>query len=601
MRYTYFEIRNFKGIKRTRINLDSSPRSRIFPLVGLNESGKTTLLDAISSFQYGAQNFEEVFDQGVRNPESLIPVAEKANFNSAISVSAGIELDQVDVAALQKHMRLKFSDIKSLNLVRKIEITEQLKFENSRYKDSRRFWTLLINVRRGTQRKDRLARDNSSPIWLEAVRFLATRMMPIRYFPNFLFDFPDRIYLESAAPANAGVRGRFYRDVFEGILQSLDLDANLEQHVIKRAKSSDPEDRDSLESLILEMGRSVTNRVFGAWNEIFPRKVIGKAVALNIDTDDDGHLFVRFRILDDDGYFAVSERSLGFRWFFVYLLLTSYSSGGAGQATLFLFDEPASNLHQTAQTELLRSFTPLTEKNWVVYTTHSHHMINLDWLESTFVVRNAGAEDTPPENAHARRTDIQLEKYRTFAASHPNQATYIQPILDVLDYRPAALPMAPDVVMVEGKNDYYTLRFMQVQLGLDEPALLPGTGSSSLDSVIRLYSAWAREFVILLDSDGEGAKQKARYKRVFEGLVAGRVFTLGDIDKAWVGLELEELFLSSDRLLVQGAAGWSKTTYSKRDFNRGVQEAALRGLRVPLSAEALDNFRRLLAYLSAHL
>ena len=50
MRYKSFRIRNFKGIKDTTINLDTATGAGVFALVGLNESGKTTVLEAIHSF-----------------------------------------------------------------------------------------------------------------------------------------------------------------------------------------------------------------------------------------------------------------------------------------------------------------------------------------------------------------------------------------------------------------------------------------------------------------------------------------------------------------------------------------------------------------------
>ena len=50
---------------------------------------------------------------------------------------------------------------------------------------------------------------------------------------------------------------------------------------------------------------------------------------------------------------------------------------------LFLFDEPASNLHPTAQAALLASLEKLSENAVVIYTTHSHHLINPLWLETT--------------------------------------------------------------------------------------------------------------------------------------------------------------------------------------------------------------------------
>ena len=50
MKYTKFVIKNFKGIRDTTINLQEIAGASVFALVGLNESGKTTLLEAIYSF-----------------------------------------------------------------------------------------------------------------------------------------------------------------------------------------------------------------------------------------------------------------------------------------------------------------------------------------------------------------------------------------------------------------------------------------------------------------------------------------------------------------------------------------------------------------------
>ena len=50
MRYQSFRIQNFKGIKDTTVSLQTIGGAAVFALVGLNESGKTTVLEAIHSF-----------------------------------------------------------------------------------------------------------------------------------------------------------------------------------------------------------------------------------------------------------------------------------------------------------------------------------------------------------------------------------------------------------------------------------------------------------------------------------------------------------------------------------------------------------------------
>lgn len=50
MKYVEFEIQNYKGIQKTRIKL-SKKRGLVYTLVGLNESGKTTLLESLNHFR----------------------------------------------------------------------------------------------------------------------------------------------------------------------------------------------------------------------------------------------------------------------------------------------------------------------------------------------------------------------------------------------------------------------------------------------------------------------------------------------------------------------------------------------------------------------
>lgn len=56
MHYTQFRFKNFKGIEQMTLKL-SGP---VTTLIGLNESGKTTILEAIFCFLYGAEDLEVI-------------------------------------------------------------------------------------------------------------------------------------------------------------------------------------------------------------------------------------------------------------------------------------------------------------------------------------------------------------------------------------------------------------------------------------------------------------------------------------------------------------------------------------------------------------
>jgi hypothetical protein len=426
----------------------------------------------------------------------------------------------------------------------------------------------------------------------------------ILYFPNFLFDFPDRIYLEDTGTQDAF--HSFYRLVLQDVLDSLANGTSIETHLLARAKSGNRNDRNNLEGLLLQMSRHITKTVFDAWNKMFHTRIGDKKIVLECDCDEKGRHFVEVKLEDSDGYYLISERSLGFRWFFVFLLLTQYRGcrKGGPQNVLFLFDEPASNLHATAQAQLLESFGRLAQQCSIIYTTHSHHLINPDWLEGTFVVRNEGLDyDAETTDYSARKTNITVTPYRQFVVAHPDQTSFYKPILDVLEYSPSRLDPLADVVMLEGKTDFYILRLVQGLLRSPAEALnfLPGMGSGGLDTAIKLYVAWGRQFLVLLDSDEEGNKQKKRYLESFGPIVTARVITLEDIDPGWRLSKMEGLFTDDDRLAVQRLVFPSESRINKKHFNRAIQELLLTERKVSLSEETKTNFLKLLKELSGRL
>lgn len=603
MRYTYLRVKNFKGIRDLQIDFVSHPANSISTLVGLNESGKTTILEALSYFTYGKDQVDPVSVTGYERPKyhELIPISKRSNFTDSIQIELGVELDTNDNLAIAEVIRKKStSDVRQIKKVDLITITQTLNFKNSKYDSASNTWGYFINMTVGSQRNYRSI--GKSEIWDAAVEHMRERMPRILYFPHFLFDFPQRIFLEPSPGGELSATEKFYLAVVQDILESLNNGTNIEQHLLARSKTSRPEDIASLNALLLEMGRDVTANVFRQWNSIFGRSITDKAIRLSIE-EYEGRKSLRFGIEDTDGEFEISERSLGFRWFFVFLLLTHYRVFRKTSETslMFLLDEPASNLHSTAQVKLLESFDRLSKRCHLVYTTHSHHLINPAWLENTFVIRNTGIDystESDPFDFTLRKTNIEAQKYRIFASLHPEQSTYFQPVLDALEYRPSELEHVPSVVMLEGKYDFYTLHLAQrVLTSSDALSLLPGTGAGKLDTIIRLYIGWGREFVVLLDADDEGEAQKERYTDMFGAALNGKIFTLRDAAAEWKRKRLEDLFTEKDRLNIQLSEYPEDTCYSKKHFNKAIQSAYISREKMNFEDETKRQFLKLLCFL----
>lgn len=143
MRFKAFRIKNYRGINDTTIELGPRPGT-VHTLVGLNESGKTTILEAINSFRKDVDGIHALAQQTSVTPatmEELIPKRKKDNFNDSISVSAFVELSRDDIEQISDKCRSEhefqinletFSNCHELRLVHK--------FENSEYKKTSIRW-----------------------------------------------------------------------------------------------------------------------------------------------------------------------------------------------------------------------------------------------------------------------------------------------------------------------------------------------------------------------------------------------------------------------------------------------------------------------------
>ena len=83
MKFTYFKFKNFKGIEEQTLDLSKNSDSRVFSLVGLNESGKTTVLEAINYFAYKPESLKalDLDNYEVDDIHNLIPINKRDNFN----------------------------------------------------------------------------------------------------------------------------------------------------------------------------------------------------------------------------------------------------------------------------------------------------------------------------------------------------------------------------------------------------------------------------------------------------------------------------------------------------------------------------------------
>lgn len=612
MYYTSFRIQNFKGIKDTTIKLAEQSKAGVFAFVGLNESGKTTILEAIHSFSPDAATSQVVGGEGKsgvpfkdRVPRHLI-----SNFTGDVSVTATFRIsdgERTDIV----------SDLKSEHdiTVDPETIPDDLPIErHQRFRDGdfvRSYFTMRCSVRvkTGRQKNWRIPSSEEQTIIRDEIY---SRTPDIAYFPTFVFDFPKRIFLTKERGDKVS---NFYRQAFQDILDYDKKGHTIEDSIIRRVRSEEKkvswldflniwntgDDKDKIQHVMDRASATVTEVVFGRWNEIFGEDAKGKEINISFETlegevcDKSGaitktnehDLFVKFQIKDGTRRFDVNDRSLGFRWFFSFMMFTQFRVAREGaRPILFLFDEPASNLHAAAQQKLIDSFPEIAKGNHTLaYSTHSHYMIEPKWLEQTFIVTNRA--DAPGESVidglslSDESLDIRATRYRAFVGAHPNQTNYFQPVLDRLRVVPSRFDIDRTSVIVEGKSDYYVLRYAAKLLERAELPILPGLGAGTFGALIGLHLGWGIGMVALLDGDKKGKQEKDKYQKEF-GLGTDAILTLDDLVP---GVKVIEDVLDDEAMDTIRSELELSTTPSKSQIRRFFQECLARDDIPPIGKE----------------
>ncbi|MCR4769225.1 MAG: AAA family ATPase [Bacteroidaceae bacterium] len=598
MRYTKFVIENFKGIHDLTIDLSKQPESRIFTFIGLNESGKTTILEAINVFSTGYR---------VKDFHKLIPKHLKANFNGEVSVSAYVDVDDEDNRRIKdKFVELGYTEYVPVS---SFSIDTTYCFENSKYKRGVSYWGFSPKVRKKQSRKFiELPAEHSD--WQTVVTYIENNLMPrIVYYENFLFDFPERIYLSGKQSDN--MPNKLYKDIIEDIVEEIIPGGSVQTSLVDNYLDKDSGSQDVFDAIQSKLQDKIGNEVFSSWGRLFNTTETYTSVALRfgVETNDrEQDFYVEIKIKENSDLYYISERSLGFRWFFSFLFFILFRKNRKTDLgeTLFLLDEPASNLHSAAQKKLLETFERFVDDKdkplKLLYTTHSHYMINPKWLEGAFVVKNEAINYLEPFS-NSSTTDIKAIPYKNFVANYPNQQDYYQPVLDALDYQPGLLEKVPNIIITEGKNDFYTLCYINEVLlnnKYKKINLMPGAGCNKNGTVIQLYMAWNKAFIILLDGDKAGERSKADYIKEFGEPIRERIKVYNDFVPAIGNSMMEDIFTEEEKLCITQRFDNTATKYNKSAFNTAIQSALINKEMITLSKDTIDKFDKLLAELNKY-
>jgi predicted ATP-dependent endonuclease of OLD family len=579
MKLKSFRITNYKSI------VDSgecrlSDNDNITVLAGQNESGKSSILQALRDYEKGEINADSLRDDG------SMP---------SISCTYNVDKDFVDDKLFEDievtdSIRKLIIELKELKIIKSLDtegsltisLDEELKAQITKLleKDNEEIDKRNENAKSTEPGKEEEHHWDLKETLDEIVNELVSYTPNIIFFDDFCDLLPDQILISDIKLKNKDAKG----------LQAV---KNVETIL-----GADFTRLDDLSDGRRETTQTTYHEAITAdFNEKWKQRIAegnGAKVHVKHYRNTTGTSYLKFYIETKKGEFlSVEKRSQGFKWFLSFYLQLKAEDKRTDHL-IILFDEPGMYLHSKAQLDMIKVFEELSSKNQIIYSTHSPYLIDTAKLHRLRLVLNT------------KETGTTIEKITSNKIN--NQKDALKPIIDALGLEVAS-PFSvakKNNVILEGISDFHYMQSMKLLLSKNiEVGLLPSMGSSNSHLLMEICMGWGLNWIIVFDDKG-AVKDYNKIKKQFfndsEEETQKRIFRLKDCDG------IEDMFTVGDMKLVDTQAQFSADKKNsevvsqhggKELYARLFYEKALKGdiTKEKISVTAIKNFEKIFSFI----
>lgn len=491
MKYKKFIIENYRAVTGP-VFIDVSSRT-LLPIIGINESGKTTILQALFAFDSYNDDLNDGRQLGdTSNLYSTSPGSAK--------VSAVIECTRDDLYQA-------FEDVESESAVGRVSVARWKK--RSRLPNT-------ITVTRDLKSKLYSIREapfNTGSLADSLARSILKYLPYILYFDDFRDKVDERIEIPTAVPSPLPSWLATMQQLFKQTDTSFSVFtlAGLEERQRK--------------SVLAKVQRKLNETLTRQWQDFRLDDSEALEIVLVFEEPTDGQASagsLRLEVVErdangDDHFFFLSDRSKGFYWFFNFVMKLEFNPKvlhDNAQGSIYLLDEPGSYLHATAQSKLCNKLKDISASNVVIYCTHSHYLLNPEVIPfSSIGVAGKDANGS-----------ISLTSIYNYKGNVSESRSAFQPLIDALQIKPFMIDLTHSrAVLVEGIYDYYALELFRKQRPI---SVIPSAGADSIKFFVSLLIAWQVRFRVLWDNDHAGREAKKKATQLFGDEVAADSFLL---------------------------------------------------------------------------
>lgn len=474
MKIVKYRIRNYKAIIDTEIKLNYS----INPIIGVNESGKTSILHAILAFD---KNRDRV------NSGSHLEYQNKYQTKDTkdSKISAFIKLDKKELEDLLKFMELK-TDAPEFEIVR--NYNEETEFVLTRELSSFEMDYSVEDTELPEKEKKKMK------------KFLLKKLPFILYFDDFTDRVPDAISFKEDYKTTGKLlysRNREWQEIIVEIFRRAEVEG-IDDAESPLKSFFNLKKADTKSDILSDIEGILNNEIISEWKRIKKsghQNFADDSENLSLELKCEEHTFT-FKVKDTSNQdkkrtFNVAERSKGFQWFFNYMIKLKFNPRykGSKENSIFLLDEPGSYLHSSAQSELLAELKSVSSKNIIIYCTHSQYLLNPKTIKLGSI-----------KIAEKNNSVITLTEYGSYKGKDDKGA--LSAVYQALQLN-FTQDFVGNIVITEGTTDLYFLEMLRKcsKLLSGDFRIIPGAGAGNLSNLISIGLSFSQNFVVLFDND----------------------------------------------------------------------------------------------------
>lgn len=196
---------------------------------------------------------------------------------------------------------------------------------------------------------------------------------------------------------------------------------------------------------------------------------------------------VNFWIRENGEYYEPEIRSQGRRWHLAFYIKVS-ARAKENSHNIILIDEPGLYLHANAQRDILKNLEVCAKRAPIIFSTHSPYLIEEDKLERIRLIQKDSKKGTIVENKIHKVADSET----------------LTPILTAIGLELNRGIVSVDKinnVVVEGISDYYYLNAFKEILKKPQLNFIHGGSSGNMPKIGTILQGWGCEVRYLYDND----------------------------------------------------------------------------------------------------